>query len=464
MINSLTGRLLALTIIFVMVAEVLILLPSISRFRQEYLQERVDRSQLAALVFLASNEDMLDPELEQELLEGAGVLNIILRRSGIRELVLAEPMPMTGNVAETFDLTGASRLKMMQDALSILFRTEDRMIRLLGKPQGGDKLEVTLLETPLREEIVDFATRIIWLSLLISAITAGLLFFAIRSLIVKPIRGVVDSMVDYQDDPEDARRIIEPNASVVELRAAETALNELQSELTRNLRQKDRLASLGIAVSKVSHDLRNMLTTVQLLADRMENSEDPTVQRVAPKLIGSVDRAISLCEQTLKFGKAEEEAPKLAHTRLAGIVQDIKDAEELREDATGIELVTDFDGDFEIFADSEQIFRAINNLVRNARQAIAASGRSGTITVTAVSSPRDKQIEISDSGPGLPQKARDKLFTPFHGGTRRGGSGLGLAIASELVRGHGGTLELINSSCKGTRFRITLPHPNLTGK
>lgn len=464
MINSLTGRLLALTIIFVMVAEVLILLPSISRFRQEYLQERVDRSQLAALVFLASNEDMLDPELEQELLEGAGVLNIILRRRGIRELVLAEPMPMSGNVAETFDLTGTSRLKMMQNALSILFRTEDRMIRLLGKPQGGDKLEVTLLEKPLRDEVVDFAIRVIWLSLLISAITAGLLFFAIRSLIVKPIRGVVDSMVEYQENPEDARRIIVPKAGVVELRAAETALNELQSELTRNLRQKDRLASLGVAVSKVSHDLRNMLTTVQLLADRMENSDDPTVQRVAPKLIGSVDRAISLCEQTLKFGKAEEEAPKLARTKLARIVQDIKDAEELREDASDVELVTDFGEEFEIFADREQIFRAINNLVRNARQAIAASGKSGTITVRAIATPQNKQIEISDTGPGLPQKARDKLFTPFHGGTRRGGSGLGLAIAAELVRGHGGVLELVASSGLGTQFRITLPHQEITGK
>jgi len=383
-INSLTGRLLVLTITFVMLAEVLILLPSISRFRQEYLQER--------------------------------------------------------------------------------FRAEDRMIRLLGKPEGGAKLEVTLLEKPLRDAIVDFTIRIIWLSLLISAITAGLLFFTVRSLIVKPIRGVVDSMVAYQENPEDARRIIEPKAGVVELRAAETALNEMQSELTKNLRQKERLASLGVAVSKVGHDLRNMLTTVQLLADRMENSQDPTVQRVAPKLIGSVNRAITLCEQTLKFGKAEEKAPQLAPTQLSAIVQDIKDAELLREEAVGIDLVTDFEGDFEIYADSEQMFRAINNLVRNARQAIATSGKGGTITVRALATAKDKQIEISDTGPGLPKKARDKLFTPFHGGARRGGSGLGLAIAAELVRGHGGELDLVDTSDFGTRFRISLPHHEITSK
>jgi len=84
--------------------------------------------------------------------------------------------------------------------------------------------------------------------------------------------------------------------------------------------------------------------------------------------------------------------------------------------------------------------------------------------VSATQTPQSKRIEIADSGPGLPQKARDKLFTPFHGGTRRGGSGLGLAIAAELVRGHGGTLELVASSGSGTCFRITLPDQEITGK
>ena len=64
---------------------------------------------------------------------------------------------------------------------------------------------------------------------------------------------------------------------------------------------------------------------------------------------------------------------------------------------------------------------------------------------------------MSDTGPGLPQKALDHLFKPFHGGVRKGGSGLGLAICAELIKGHGGQLELIRTGPEGTVFRICIP-------
>ena len=77
------------------------------------------------------------------------------------------------------------------------------------------------------------------------------------------------------------------------------------------LTARARLASLGEAVAKISHDLRNMLSVATLVADRLETSEDPTVKRIAPKLLNSLNRAINLTEATLAFGRAEEPAPKL---------------------------------------------------------------------------------------------------------------------------------------------------------
>ncbi len=188
-------------------------------------------------------------------------------------------------------------------------------------------IEIVMHEAPLREAMVEFGLRILYLSLAISVVTAGLLFFAVRRLIVKPMKRVVDHMSAYRDAPEDASRIISPGRGALELRQAETALHDLQVRLTGALKQKDRLAALGGAVAKISHDLRNILTTAQLLADRMETSPDPKVKRTAPKLVASLNRAIHLCERTLTFGKAEEPAPELANVALAPLVTEVLENE-----------------------------------------------------------------------------------------------------------------------------------------
>jgi signal transduction histidine kinase len=110
-----------------------------------------------------------------------------------------------------------------------------------------------------------------------------------------------------------------------------------------------------------------------------------------------------------------------------------------------------------VSADGEQLFRVLSNLIRNARQAIEATGRDGVIEISGGRDSGGVWLRIGDTGPGLPAKARDNLFSAFQGGARKGGSGLGLAIAAELVRGHGGRLELLRSDSDGTEFLLTLP-------
>ena len=457
LINTLTGRFLTLTVIFVMLAEVLIFVPSVARFRLDYLQERLELSQIATLSLLATPDEMVDEDLAMELLKNAEVLNIALRRDAVRELILTDAMPAP--VDETFDLRGATAPTLIMDALRTLFRTDDRVIRVIGAPVkgGGVMIEATLLEEPLRRAMLAYGINIFWLSLFISLLTAALLFFAVRRFIVKPMRRVVDHMTRYQENPEDATRIISPRSRVSELMAAEVALHDLQTQLTSSLRQKDRLATLGGAVSRISHDLRNMLTTAQLLADRMERSEDPAVKRTTPKLVGSLNRAINLCESTLAFGKAEEPAPVIRVHKLRRIVDDVLESDRLRAEDTLVALDCDVPEDLKLAADAEQIYRVISNLVRNARQAILATGEAGTITVSGRDQGDAVVIEVRDTGPGLPKKALENIFQPFKGGARRGGTGLGLAIAAELVRGHGGSLDMVETGQTGTVFRISLP-------
>ena len=454
-LNTLSGRFLMLTVIFVMLAEVLIFVPSIARFRADFMLTRLKQAQIAALTQLAT-EDMIMPELEKELLRNAEVFNVVLRRDDVRQLVLSSPLP--GEIYETYDLRMAGPWTLIRDAFEVMVDPVNRIVRVIGNPvqDAGTLIEVTMDTKPLRDAMLDYGLRILLLSALISVVTAFLLFLAVRRLLVMPIRRVVRHMQAYAIAPEDARRVIEPTADVEELRAAEEALQSMQTQLTGALRQKERLAQLGTAVAKISHDLRNILTTAQLFVDRIEGSVDPVVARSAPKLVNSISRAVSLCESTLAFGKAEEAAPQLRRLYFAKLAEEVAEGEGLGTEGK-VTCLIDVPPGLVLRADGEQLHRVLSNLVRNARQAIESKGEPGTIEISAGEDETEWWIRVGDTGPGMPAKAREHLFAAFQGGARKGGIGLGLAIAAELVRGHGGRLELARSDDDGSEFMIHLP-------
>ncbi len=461
MLNTLSGRFLILTTVFVMLAEVLIFVPSVARFREDYLQLRLERAQIASLALLA--DEMIDPELERELLTNAGVFNVVLRRDEVRQLALSSPIPAP--IHATYDLRDAAALRLIRDAMATLVDPSNRIIRVIGDPvqQGGLLIEVTMEQGPLRAEMLEYGLRILLLSAMISVVTAALLFGAVQMFLVRPIKEVVAQIRNYADAPEDTRRIIAPRAKLRELRDAEVALQSMETQLTGALKQKDRLAQLGGAVAKVSHDLRNILTSAQLFADRLEGSEDPLVKRMAPKLVGSITRAVNLCESTLAFGRAEEPPPTLTRIQLSQIVSDVIDAERLAAGEHDLSFSENIPAGLMIRADGEQLHRVLSNLVRNARQAILVTGRPGEISVAAHEDEEAWWITVTDTGPGLPPRARENLFRAFRGGVAKGGSGLGLAIAAELVRGHGGRLELRRSDDTGTEFAVCLPRGTAVG-
>lgn len=457
--RTLSGRFLLLTLVFVLLAEVLILVPSIARFREEYILTRLERAQIASLALLASDGAITD-KLAEELLATAGVFNVVLRRDEVRELVLSSPVP--GPVVGVYDLRTTPLTDLLRHGIMALFAEDDTVIRVIGDPvqEAGLLLEVTMATGPMRDALWQYAGRILSLSLIITLATAALLFFSVQRLIVAPIRRVVASMAAYAKAPEDARRIIAPHARVTELREAEEALHNMQEALTQALRQKERLAQLGGAVARISHDLRNILATATLVADRIESSSDPAVTRAAPKLLNSLNRAVNLCESTLAFGRAEEPPPRLAQFALRPLVEELVETEQ--ETGTQapqpVEFLVDVPPTLMLRADTEQVFRVLSNLVRNARQAIEATGQPGSIEISAQDLDDGTAIRVIDTGPGLPKRARENLFAAFQGGARKGGTGLGLVIAAELVRGHGGLLELVHTGEQGTEFRIWLPH------
>lgn len=461
--NSISGRFALLTILFVMLAEVFILVPSVTNFRRDYLETRLERAQIASLALLATDESIAS-DLESELLENAGVFNVVLRRDDIRQLVLSSPLPAP--ISATFDLREGNYWTSVRDTMHRLLSNKPQIIRVIGEPvrQAGQLIEITMDTAPMRAAMIDFALQLLAVSAAFSVLTALLLNLAAQRLIVRPIRGVIGHMTAYAASPDDSRTIITPSASMGEVRAAETALAAMQRTVTASLKQRERLAQLGQAVAKISHDLRNVLTTSQILADRMESSADPAVRRTAPKLVGSISRAVTLCETTLAFGKAEEPQPSMSQFNLAALVADVVEAETLAAEAATaggaaplVDFVTDIPAGLRIRADRDQLYRVLANLARNARQAIEATRQPGTIELAASEDEASWTICIGDTGPGLPQKALENLFQPFTGGIRKGGTGLGLAIAADLVRGHGGKLELQETGPNGTKFILRLP-------
>jgi signal transduction histidine kinase len=449
--TSLSARLLVLTLFFVMLSEVFIYAPSIARYRVNYLQERIAAAHLASLALAAPNAETIDGALLDELLDHAKSFGIVIRRPETRALVLARPMPM--RVAETFDLRERDFFPLIWDAFMALAHDGSRLIRVVApSPKDtGVLVETVIDEHPMRAAMYGFSERILLVSLIISFMTAALVFLSLQWLFVRPMRVITASMERFRDDPDDGRRIIRPGTRRDELGRAERALEELQSGLRSALQSRARLAALGTAIAKINHDLRNILTTAQLVGDTVAASDDPKVKRVVPTLLGALDRAVKLCSQTLTYAHDGTPPPRYSAFDLWALVNEVAgDIVEVHDRDVAIE--NQVAQPFEIEADRDQLFRSLFNLALNACEAGADK-----VTIAAWTESDKSRIVIADNGPGLPAKVREKLFQPFAGSGRAGGTGLGLPIARDLMRGHGGDIALAETSERGTVFHLHLP-------
>lgn len=455
LLRSLSAKLLVLTIAFVMLAEVLIFVPSVAQFRRALLEGHLEKAQLAALVLEATSEETLPPSLEAELLANAMVKAVVLKRGETRTLMLSEKMPPKVDV--TFDLRGAAATDLIWDALSTLMRTDNRTINVVGSAtlEAGEYVEIILSEQPLRSAMADYGRNIFLLSLAISLITASMVFVVLNLMIARPMGRIVQNLDDFRDNPEDAKRIMTPSDRQDEIGSVERGLHDMEGQVRAALQQKTRLAALGSAVAKINHDLRNILASAQLVSDRLADSDDPDVRKTTPILVRAVNRAVDLCNQTLKYGKAEEPKPRPIDFELAPLVGEIGLSVGLSA-GSDIKLHNHVPPEFSLYADPDQLFRALQNLIRNAAEAI---GDKGEVTVLAQREGGDAVVDIADTGPGLPDAAQANLFTPFRGSARSGGTGLGLANVLEIVEAHGGTVRLVRTDADGTLFRITLPQP-----
>ncbi len=461
--RKLTAKVLVMAAVFLMIGEMLVFLPSIANFRINWLKQRSATAEIAALAVEAAQNQEISGPLRKELLDRAGVLVLAVRTDDARQLVLIPEKPPF--VEANYDLRVRQPMMAIYDAATTLYNGGNRIIGVKDKPSSmnGTLIELALDEKPLFQAMVQYSINILTLSIFLAFILAALLFFALNRLLVRPVQRLSGNMQAFALNPEDRSRIIEPTGRVDEIGAAEQELRQMQTELSDLLSQKSRLAALGLAVSKVSHDLRNMLASAQLISDRLGMVDDPTVKKFAPKLIASLDRAIDFCQDTLKFGRAQEAPPRREMFNLRALVDEVLD-HSTTEAGGDVVFYNEVNADLDADADREQLFRVLMNLLRNAAEAVEnkgaasiARGSGGKVRVRARHEDSHCIIEVTDNGPGVPEKAREHLFEAFRGSQRQGGTGLGLAIASELVRAHGGEVRLVESPEPGTVFQISIP-------
>ncbi len=442
-----------------MLAELLILAPSLAAFQEQWLTDRVERAEIAALIVEAAPDQRISERLSQQLLEGAGVLSISVQAQGVRSLVLAAPR--LERFPDLVDLRNRGWLTRLSRPWRALFGGgPGRTLRVVAAPRftGGDFVEIVVPEQPLTAELRAHLAQILGVALFLGVVAGGLVYVTLVVFLVRPIGRITGAMERFRADPNDPAARLTPSGRRDEIGRAERELDRMQEEIRAALQSRARLAALGEAVAKINHDLRNMLTSAQMASDRMAASPDPQVGQALPRLERALDRAIRLASDVLEYGSSAEPEPQAAAAPLAEAVRAAAEDAGLSPD--GVRLESSVDAGLTVRADADQLHRILVNLMRNAREAIEHAPLShgrGRITVSARRDGGFDVVRLADDGPGVAARVRERLFQPFAGSGRPGGAGLGLAIARELTQAHGGDVVLADSGPGGAAFEVRLP-------
>src|SRR5690606_15205019 len=156
-----------------------------------------------------------------------------------------------------------------------------RTLRIVGAGDIGEDslVEVLMPEAPLRRDLLVYSRNIFVLSLIVAVMTAAALYIIVGNLLIGPIRRLTGNIVGFRHSPETATLALTPSGRRDEIGILERELAAMVRDIYSMRRQRRHLADLGLAVAKINHDLRNTLTSAQLLSDQVAHVDDPKVQR-----------------------------------------------------------------------------------------------------------------------------------------------------------------------------------------
>lgn len=269
-----------------MLAEILIYVPSIANYRKTWLEERLAAAQIAILAIEAAPDYMVSEMLSRELLQSAGVVAISRQKDDSRRLILASDQSL--NVEERYDLRRPGFWILIRDAFKTMLHghPHKKLVEISGymNDESMDELQIIFDEEVLCHDMMAFSRNVLLLSIIISLITASLVYYSLLRTLIRPIKKITASMIAFRNAPEDSTRTLAPDKRTDEIGVVMSELAVMQTDIRKALHQKTHLANLGIAVSKINHDLRNMLGAAQLMSDHLGTIDDPVVKKLSPKV------------------------------------------------------------------------------------------------------------------------------------------------------------------------------------
>ncbi len=236
----------------------------------------------------------------------------------------------------------------------------------------------------------------------------------------------------------------------------------LQAELSSandQLRRAEELAALGGMAAGIAHEIRNPLGSIRLYANMLEQDlgDRPNEQQIAGKIASAVRGLDHIVCDVLDF--ARELRVRTSPAETGAIISRAVDACRERIEAAGASLsLPEEDASIEFECDADLLHQALTNLIRNAADAVAENeqGAPRTIEINAAQIAETIELVVTDSGPGMPDDVRQRMFNPFFT-TRHAGTGLGLAIVHRIIDAHDGRIEVTNNTNGGARIAVVLP-------
>lgn len=459
--RRLSGKLLLMTIGFVMLAELVIFIPSAATFREDWLGDRAQQAGLLAQALTGVPDYEASEILTQQFMNDTDVIMMSAKRDGMSEFMLGSP-PESANI-EMIDLRIERRLPLFRDAFRAFFGSPEGSLRVItdSPVAGQDALELIIPKEKLQWAMRDYAKRIAVLSLAIAIITGGLIYLAMLFMIIRPIEKLATGLADFREDPETRRSNLPPSSRKDEIGQLQREFYDMKQGVRASFKQRERLATLGMAVAKINHDLRNVLASASLISDRLAGDEDERVSKMGNRLTRAIDRGIKLTSEVLNFSLSGQDEAELEVVRISLLVGEAA-GDTIGAFGSGPRRITftnKIPSEMIVTADKDHTYRIFHNLFRNACQAMAKMREDDAVrnlSVEAVPSGDHISILVKDTGPGLPDKAKDNLFKAFASASGRGSTGLGLTISQDLAREQGGDIVLESTSPEGTVFAVSL--------
>jgi len=459
--RRLSGKLLLMTIGFVMLAELVIFIPSATTFRQDWLQERAQQAGLLAQALSGVPDYEASEALTTQFMNETDIMMLSAKRSGMSELIMGQPPE--SHTIEMIDLRKQSRLPLFRDAFRAFFGSPEGSLRVLSVSpvEGQDALELIIPRAKLKWAMRDYAKRIAALSLAIAVITGLMIYLAMLFMIIRPIEKLATGLADFREDPEKRRSNLPPSSRKDEIGQLQREFFDMKQGVRASFKQRERLATLGMAVAKINHDLRNVLASASLVSERLATEPDERIAKMGGRLTRAVDRGIKLTSEVLNFSLSGQDEADLDVVRISLLVGEAA-GDTIGGFGTGRRRITftnNIPSEMIVTADKDHTYRIFHNLFRNASQAMAKMPDDDAVrnlSVEAIPSGDHISILVKDTGPGLPDKAKDNLFTAFASASGRGSTGLGLTISQDLAREQGGDIVLESTSKEGTVFAVSL--------